>query len=189
MNIIEVLSCVTCFRILFNVDILLAESVRKQGCPICGGHLHYGRFKRNPVGYFLDLPEEYFIRQGLCCGHCRKRKLPPSSLFMGRKGAFRCAILIFLTLRHNREKPAIELSEILGVHVRTLRRWVAYFRDEFPSGDVWQRLRGFVSPKVRDDQLPGSLVVHFIDQARDIVTGIVRCIRFMVSGESGDQVK
>ena len=183
MNIIKALCSVTIFSILFDLDVNHAEMVRRQGCPICGGPLHYGRYKRNPVGYFLDLPEEYLIRQGLCCGHCRSRTLPPSCLFMGRKRAFRCAVLIFLTLRHNREKPAIELSEILGIHVRTLRRWVAHFRDEFPSSDVWQRLRGFVSPKVGDDQLPGSLVVHFIDQTRNIVAGIVSCIQFMVSGE------
>lgn len=77
----------------------------------------------------------------------------------------------------------MELSEILGIDVRTLRRWVVQFRDEFPTSDVWQRLRGFVSPEVRDHQLPGSLVVHFIDQARNIVAGIVSCIQFMVSGE------
>ena len=183
MNILQTLRTVTIFRILFDLDVKHAEMIRNQGCPKCGGPLHYGRYKRSPIGYFLDLPEEYLIRQGLCCGHCRSRTLPPSCLFMGRKCAFRCAVLIFLTLRHNREKPMVELCEILDIDVRTFRRWVVQFRDEFPTSDVWQRLRGFVSPEVRDDQLPGSLVLHFIDQAQNIVAGIVKCIQFMVSGE------
>ena len=132
----------------------------------------------------VKLPEKYRIRQGLCCGHCRRRVLPASTLFMGRRCTYRCAILIFLTLRHNREKPAIELSNILDIDIRTLRRWLVYFRDEFRFSDAWQRLRGFVSSKVQDDHLPGSLLTYFIDQARDIRDGILNCIKFLVSGET-----
>ena len=96
-NLLETLSSVTLFGVLYLLDIQLAEGVRKNRCPCCGGPLHYARYPRDPAGSFVSLPDEFRMRQGLCCGHCRRRQLPPSCLFMGRYGAYRCAILVFLT--------------------------------------------------------------------------------------------
>lgn len=180
----KVLFSVTFFKILFEIDLKLAEQAKARRCPHCGGPLHFARFSRSPVGCFIKLPEAYRIRQGLCCGHCRKRVLPLSTLFMGRRCGYRCAILIILTLRQNGKRTTAELSHMLGIDIRTLRRWFAYFRDEFRFSDAWQRLRGFVSPGLRDDCLPGSLLQSFINQARDIQSGIINCIRFLVSGET-----
>jgi len=180
----KVLYSVTFFKVLFEMDLMLAGQVKARRCPRCGGPLHFARFLRNPVGCFIKLPEEYRVRQGLCCGHCRKRVLPASTLFMGRRCAYRCAVLIFLSLRQDGRRTTAELSHMLDIDVGTLRRWFVYFREEFRFNDSWQRLRGFVSPEVRDGCLPGSLLSYFIDHARDIQSGILNCIRFLVSGEA-----
>jgi hypothetical protein len=184
MSIIKVLYSVTFFKMLFEMDLKLSEQAKERRCPRCDGPLHFARFFRSPVGCFIKLPEAYRVRQGLCCGHCRKRVLPLSTLFMGRRCGYRCAILIILTLRQNGKRTTAELSDMLDIDVGTLRRWFVYFRDEFRFNDSWLRLRGFVSPDVRDDDLPGSVLEYFIDHARDIQSGLLNCIRFLVSGEA-----
>ncbi len=177
------------FEALFALDCAIAEYVRLQRCPYCGGPLHYARFRRNPKGLFIVLPKAFMFRQGLCCGKkgCRLRTLPPSCLFMDRKVTLRCAILVFLTLWHNRVKPVFELSEILRIDVRTLHRWRAYFRDEFPGSSAWQRLRGHVKATIRNSQLPGALVMFFCQgnkQIADTIRSLLRCIEFLVAGET-----
>ena len=186
MSIAKVLSSATIFIILHRIDLQLAELVRNRRCRYCGGPLHYARFERKPAGAGCTLDESLNERQGLCCGsrECRRRTLPPSSLFLGRKVTYRCAILVFLLLRHNRDKPMRELSAMLDVDIRTFRRWIAEFRDEYPVSEAWQKLRGFVECRIRNDQLPGALLNFFLEKAQDAVSGIVECIRFMLSGET-----
>ena len=174
---------------LFDLDCAIAEHVRLKRCPYCGGPLHYARFPRKPRGLPFKPSRTELFRQGLCCGNkeCRRRTLPSSCLFMGRKWVFRCVILVFLTLWHNRLRPVFELSEILGVDVGTLRRWRAYFRDMFPTQPAWKRLRGHVQAKLGNRQLPGALVMLFFQGIRDgpeMRRALIRCIQFFVSGEA-----
>ena len=83
----ELLQRISLFRLLRTIDSDLAQKTRQQRCPYCGGHLHHSNYARKPRGGPTTIPEEYLIRESLCCGRegCRKRTLPPSCLFMGRR--------------------------------------------------------------------------------------------------------
>ena len=62
---------------------------------------------------------------------------------------------------------------------KTLVRWFAYFREEFPRSAKWQRLRGRVIPSVENRRLPGSLLECFLDEAESAEGALVGCLRFL----------
>lgn len=123
------------------------------------------------------------MRESLCCGRegCRKRTLPPSCLFMGRKVYWGCVILVVLALREQRPEGASagKLQRMFAIPRKTLVRWFAFFREEFPLSAKWQRLRGRVMPSVDNRRLPGSLLECFLEKAGSVEEALVGCLRFL----------
>lgn len=184
--IAELLQKSSLFSLLHRIDIDLANECRGKGCVFCGGPLHQANYERKPRGGPEDLPEAYLLRQSLCCGRegCRRRFLPPSSLFMGRRVYFGAVILVVMALRQNRPDSvlAVELRRMFGISHKTFFRWITYFRKTFPLSRQWQKLRGRVSSSVSNHQLPGSLLEYFIRYAESAEAGLVGCLRFLASG-------
>lgn len=186
--LLNLLSQVTLFDALFSLDAQFARECQERGCPFCGGRLDKATYPRKPRGGPPALPEEYCRRLGLCCAKegCRRRTLPPSCLFMGRRIYLCAAIIVSCVLRQQRPPGATvrELSELLGVSPQTLRRWLDYFLTAFPACAAWQRLRGLLSPKVHNDQLPGSLLATFLEGAKDPHKALIRCLHFLALGHN-----
>lgn len=191
--LLKALRKVSIFCSLHRRDVEMSEKVRKGGCPHCRGALHLAVYKRKPRGSPVEIPAQYCVRISLCCGRpgCRRRVLPPSCLFMGRKVHWRVAILVAMALRQSRAcKMTVEmLEEVCGVPVRTVVRWTAFFRDEFPQSRAWQRVRGRVSPEVSDTGLPGSLLEHFLARYGDMEAAVVACVCFLASGEWEEEMQ
>lgn len=143
---------------LRRIDEDLADQVRTAGCPHCGGPLHSAAFARKPRG--VDLPEPLSLRLGLCCGRCRRRTLPPSVLFWGRRVYLGAVLLVIATVWRGRLEGASarRLRQRFGVTANTLRRWRSYFAHDVPVSAAFQRMRGVLSAAVRHDALPGSLL-------------------------------
>ena len=185
----ELLQKVSLFHLLHRIDIDLAKELQEGRCPYCTGPLHHSNYERKPRGGPVEIPDEYLIRFSFCCGNgnCRRRSLPPSCLFMGRKVYWGCVILVVMTLRQNRPDGASarKIKELFGISRKTLKRWIAYFRDEFPIGIQWQRLRGRVDSSVRNSALPGDLVNYFLKNFDSPDQGIIACLRFLASGQMG----
>lgn len=182
----ELLQKSSLFSLLHWIDKDLANQCRQSGCPFCSGHLHQANYERKPRGGPEDLPEGYMTRQSLCCCQesCRRRTLPPSCLFMGRRVYWGSVILVVMTLRQKRPKGAstIKLMRMFGISRKTLFRWIAYFRDNFPVSAQWQRLRGRVNPSVRDSELPGGLLEYFIRHVDSAEEGLAQCLHFLATG-------
>jgi hypothetical protein len=187
--IAELLQKSSLFSLLHRIDIDLAGQFRLKGCMFCGGPLHQANYERKPRGGPGDLPEQCLVRQSLCCGRegCRRRCLPPSSLFMGRRVYFAAVILVVMALRENRpdSESAVKLRLKLGISRKTFLRWVTYFRETFPLSRQWQELRGRVSSSVSNHQLPGSLLEYFIRSADSSKEGLVGCLQFLACGQAG----
>lgn len=183
----ELLQRVSLFRLLHRIDHDLAEQSRLAGCPYCRGPLHRASYFRKPRGGPDDIPEEYLLRFSLCCGRedCRRRVLPPSCLFMGRKVYWRIVIVVILTLRQRRKNGASinQLQRMFSVSRKTIVRWIEYFRAEFVIGAEWQRLRGLVSATVGNAALPGALLEHYLWHHRSVTGAVVRCLRFLATGQ------
>jgi hypothetical protein len=179
----ELLQRVSLFRLLRAIDVDLARDKREQRCPHCGGPLCQSNYVRKPRGGPPTIPEEYLIRESLCCSRegCRKRTLPPSCLFMGRRVYWGCVILVVMALRQKRPQGASarRLQAIFEISRSTLARWFAYFKEEFPISAKWQHLRGQVISTVENDQLPTSLLECFLDEAQTAEGGLVSCLAFL----------
>lgn len=172
-------------QLLFRIDQDLADQRQTARCPHCDGPLHHGNYQRKPRGLLDRLPDEYFVRQSFCCGNpeCRRRCLPSSVLFMGRRVYWRGVILMAMALRQRKPQSASKtrLMELFDVSRQTINRWVCYFLEIFPKSEQWQRLRGMVGAQVSNHDLPGSLFDFFENRHSASEEAFLRCLRFLAS--------
>jgi len=184
----ELLQKVSLFHLLYQIDLDLASQHRQCRCPHCGGRLDYAGYERKPRGGPTNIPEQYLMRHSLCCCQpgCRRRSLPASCLFMGRRVYWGCVILVVMALRQNRaESISIgKLTRMFAISRKTICRWIVYFRDVFPTTARWQSLRGRVGVRVANAYLPGALLEYFVEHLGCAQKGLVVCLVFL-SGEPG----
>lgn len=182
----ELLQTTNLFYLLHRIDIDLAEQQQRAGCSFCGGPLHYSTYQRKPRGGPDTLPKEIFVRLSLCCGNeeCRRRTLPPSTIFMDRRVYFKAVIFIVTTLNQKapQEYSKNALSKMLGANRKTITRWLTYFCEIFPHSRTWKTVRGFISPTVLNRELPGSLVGYYLDHILSPESAIIQCLRLLTIG-------
>jgi len=74
-------------------------------------------------------------------------------------------------------KRAEKLRELVGVSMRTLRRWRAWWRGAFTESSFWKAARGRFSPPMETQSLPVSLLERF--SARDERTNLIHMLAFL----------
>ncbi len=182
----KLLQTANLFHLLFFIDSELAAIKRSAGCPHCNGSLHQANYMRQPRGGPAGLPEEYCLRWSLCCGRegCRRRSMPESCLFMGRRVYWRCVVLIATALvQHRSESQSVgQLSKLLSISRKTIKRWFAYFTEVFGYSSEWLRVRGFLPATVSNDCLPVNFMEYCIMQSQDALSGLVLCCRLLGRG-------
>ena len=182
----ELLADVSIFRVLHQIDQDLARACQQAGCPFCHAPLHNAPYTRKPRGGPADIPAEFCVRLSLCCSRksCRRRVLPPSCLFLGRKVYWQAVIVIITTLRQRdpRSHSINMLARKFHISRRTVVRWVHYFREVFPQSRWWQRLRGLVCAQIGNTDLPQGLVNHFLCTHPTSAGGLISCLHFLASG-------
>jgi hypothetical protein len=149
--------------------------------PFCGGPLHHASYCRKPRGGPCEGGEAYGVRLSLCCGRsgCRRRVLPPSVLFWGRRVYWAAVFLVVVALRQGRTRgyTAEKLKALFGVTRPTLARWMRYFRQVFPHSQAWRRLSGRLLPPLPQEQLPGGLLARFFQARGNPDDGLICCLR------------
>lgn len=163
----ELLGDARLYELLLRVDVDLAREAQGRRCGPCGGRLHVSNYPRKPRGEELPkaLSDAYALRLSFSCGEegCRRRTTPPSVRFLGRR-VYLAAIVVLVTgLRHGATGTrAAALSAHLsrGISLRTLNRWVGWWRASFPATRCWGALRGFFSPAPASGELPMSLLAR-----------------------------
>ena len=149
---------------LLAFDHDLAAEARAAGCAFCTGILHSARYPRKPRGGPDDLGPDYATRLSFCCAAdgCRRRTTPPSVRYLGRR-VYLGAVVVLVTAMSGgiTATRAARLREWLGVSVRTLQRWRAWWRETFVTSAFWRGARGRFMPPVATDALPASLLEQF----------------------------
>ncbi len=132
----------------------------------------------------VPLPDDLRVRRSLCCGHCRRRTLPPSTLFFGPKVYWFASIILVVALRQTRPHPTSMslLCRTLKVSPQTVRRWTRFFAQLFPSSPSWQAIRGKVSAAVSDHRLPLALLEAFDPGDPMGQSALRRCLVFISTG-------
>ena len=157
------------FSSLTQLDGEMARQVAASGCRWCGGRLHQANYRRKPRGGLLAMAGEAFtIRHSLCCGAegCRKRSLPPSLRFFGRRVYLEVVVLLACMVAQLMSSLG-EACAATGVPRWTLRRWSEWWREAFVRSPTWTVLRArFAPPPPAEADLPRSLVVRIEAELR-----------------------
>ena len=188
MSYLDVVDHVTLFRSLHSIDVEMANKVRAKRCSRCRGPLHWGKYRRKPRGEGMDvnIPEELHRRLSLCCGWCRRRTLPPSCLYFGRKVFWGCVVMLLTAAVQGLGSHTMaELCARFEVSRRTVKRWVSFFEVVFPWSAAWQRLRGRVGVEVRNEDLPRGLVAWFLANSKDGQSAVVSCLEAAARASAG----
>jgi hypothetical protein len=131
------------------------------------------------------LPEGYEIRFDLCCGWCRKRTLPPSVRFLGRKVFVAVAIAVATVVVRGRDRDAVGLlRRELGVSWQTLQRWCRWWL-ELTGTALWQRIRGTLPVSLDLAELPKSLLDYFHGDAAERMERLLRLLSPLSRGFPG----
>jgi len=168
------------WMLLLEADRQVAGEARAGGCG-CGGRLHSAHYRRKPRGGVpAELREAYGWRESLCCARCRKRVTPPSVRFLGRRVYLAVVVVLVSAMTGGvTERRAQAAEALVGVSVRTLQRWRAWWLRVFPPTVFWKGARAQLMPPVDEARLPASLLERFsatVDQAGD---GLIGCLRFL----------
>jgi len=153
------------------MDEQLSAAVAAARCPHCRGPLHRANYARKPRGGLLcGSGEGAYLRHSLCCGKrgCRKRTLPPSLRFLGRR-VYLGAVVVIASAMALLQTGLREASNASGVPMRTLLGWGAWWTNDFARSVAWAELRArFASPAPNESMLPLSMLdrVHSM-QGRD----------------------
>lgn len=149
------------FAAMAALDAKLAALVAAAGCRHCGGPLHRANYPRKPRGGLIAVAGEAFgLRHSLCCGRegCRRRTLPPSLRFLGRR-VYVEAVVLLASMAAQVLATFRAARQLTGVPVRTLRRWATWWREAFPRSRTWVELRARLKPPPPDEtELPSSLL-------------------------------
>ena len=173
------------YDLLARIDEDLAETTRVTGCA-CGGRLHQAHYRRKPRGGPSGLCKRMSMRLSFCCSQegCRRRRMPPSLRFLGRKVFFSVVVLLVPVLR---EGPTVErlrrLEEEFQVSERTARRWQRWWREEFCRSPAMNRLQGLCAEPIRREALPGSMLQVF-GQMSEVSQRVLAVLRVLSDGPS-----
>lgn len=151
------------FAALTHADARMAAAVAAKGCPFCGGPLHAANYQRKPRGgLFAEMSEGFSLRHSLCCGQrgCRRRVLPPSLRFLGRR-VYLEVVMLLASVWAQVAKGLRTAARQTGVSARTLGRWLRWWREEVPRLGWWAELRSRLAAPAPDEAaLPRSLLLH-----------------------------
>jgi hypothetical protein len=153
--------CREFFAKLLELDEQLARVVAEAGCRHCGGPLHRAHYPRKPRGaVFAVAGEAFSLRHSLCCGRpgCRRRTLPPSLRFLGRRVYLEVVVLL-ASLCTQLAVSLRAAARAMAVPRRTLGRWGRWWREWLPQTALWTQVRAhFAPPPPAAARLPRSLL-------------------------------
>lgn len=176
----EVLRDARFFELLLRIDREESERVRHARCPYCGGPLHDGHFARKARGILLgraELPEGFDVRFDWCCGKCRRRTLPESVRFLGRKVYLAVVVAVATVVEGGSDGDARRLlRRQLGVSSNTLARWRRWWR-ELTGSAFWQSIRGMLPTGLDLECLPAALLESFQGEAVERVRHLLELLR------------
>lgn len=178
------------FEFLLSIDRQKLEQVQAGGCPRCGGPLHAGHFDRKLRGLLLkpdELPSGYQKRFDLCCGACRKRTIPASVRFLGRKVYLAAAVVVATVVARGADRNAIEVARReLGVSPTTVARWCRWWTELIGSA-FWIRAQGQLPVGLDVQALPASLLGRYTGSASDRMLSLLRWLGPWAAGTVPEQ--
>jgi len=172
------------FEFLERIDEDEAARTRAGGCPVCGCRLDSARYPRKPRGGPRDFDEQPHYRLSFCGAICRNRTTPVSVCFLGRRVYWAGVVVLATALRSGlNDRRGQQLSRLIGVPKRTLKRWRTWWLNDFVDGPFWKNARAQFMPPVEAAALPASLLERFCGS--DLSQQLVAALRFLAPLSKG----
>jgi hypothetical protein len=174
----------TFYKFLEQIDEDEAARARAAGCPVCGCVLHSARYPRKPRGGPPDFDKQHYYRLSFCGAICRNRTTPASVRFLGPRVYWAAVVILATALRSGlSDRRAQQLTQLIGVPKRTLKRWRTWWLNDFVDGPFWKNARAQFMPPVETAALPGSLIERF--SGSDLSQQLVAALRFLAPLSKG----
>jgi len=164
------------FRRLSEADRQIAAAVAAMGCANCGeGRLNDGSYLRKPrfregsTAWGGDWP-----RCSLVCTQCRRRTLPPSVMFLGRKVYVELVVVAAAVLAQRDGVDAAETAT--GVPALTIKRWLGYWQQQLPGEGWWRQMRALFATPPANESMPSSLVEQTTETGERMVRWLGRML-------------
>ena len=147
------------------IDEQEASGVRRAGCRHCGGALHSARYARRPrgvLGAVVCGGPGPALRHRFCCAECRRRTMPASVRFWGRRVYVGLLVPLLPVLLGDGSPTAVSAAcRRLGLSRQTLRRWRHWWQGTFADSAFWRAQLGCLRPGVEVPGLPRGLLDGF----------------------------
>lgn len=164
----EILTDKSFVDVLVALDRELCAAVKARDCPVCGSKLDVANYDRKLRAAPFLPADAQAKRLSLCCRRegCRKRELPPSVRFLGRRVYLGAVVMLGAVLRQGPTPWRLDkLSEVLGADRRTLQRWRAWWTERVGNSRTFEIGRADFMPPPAGSALPGSLLECFFGTA------------------------
>ena len=148
--------------LLLRIDHEFAAQCRADGCR-CGGDLHRADYPRKPRGCPPSMRGDCSSRLSFCCAVCRKRATSLSVRFLGRRVYLGLAVVLASASRtgFGSTPTSVRVATELGVARQTLRRWQAWWIEQFPLTPLWRATCARFMPPADVARFPDALFERF----------------------------
>ena len=173
------------YAYLLRIDEEIAAETQAGGCRLCGSALHKNRYQRKPRGGgLIVLGREPHFQLSLSCSKCQKRHTPASVRFQGRRVYLAATVVMAGALRSGLTgRWAAQLTECLCVPLSTIKRWLAWWRQDFVESLCWKNVRARFMPPVATETLPAGILERF--KGPDLPSQLVALLRFLATPSEG----
>ena len=129
------------FKLLYKIDMDLAEIYRQKSCKHCNSSLHYSNYLRK----CREGDDEFIKKFSLCCSKCRKRCYVPSTLFFGAVVYSSVFFIVISCLTSSAGHSINSLKRKYKLSDRTLRRWKKWWNSTFMQSSFWKEKKASFS--------------------------------------------
>jgi hypothetical protein len=179
------------YAYLLRIDEEIAAETQAGGCRRCGSALHKNRYPRKPRGGgLIGLEKGPHFQLSLSCSKCQKRHTPASVRFLGRRIYLAATVVMAATVimagavRSRLTGGWVaQLSECLCVPLSTIKRWLAWWRQDFVESSCWKTVRARFMPPVATETLPAGILDRF--KVPDLPSQLVALLKLLATSREG----
>jgi hypothetical protein len=111
--------------------------------------------------------DDYSLRLSFCCAVCRQRATSLSVRFLGRRVYLALAVVLVSASRTASTPTGARLGAELGVARQTLKRWQAWWTEQFPLTPLWRATCARFMPPADVLGFPLTLLERFTGPPAD----------------------
>jgi hypothetical protein len=173
------------YAYLLRIDEAIAAETQAGGCRRCGSALHKNRYERKPRGGgLIVLGKGLHFQLSLSCSKCQKRHTPASVRFLGPRVYLAATVILASAVRSGLIGGWMaQLSECLCVPLNTIKRWLAWWRQDFAESLCWKNVRARFMPPVATETLPAGILERF--KGPDLPSQLVAVLNLLATSSEG----